>query len=95
VGRLFDRLTGVWERVRPALLKSKPVGTQIAIAALLPQLTQRKRKLFSKSYLKSQLFFRLNPYRQNLPPRSNDLDRQQQHVEVSEQNRTNWVGLRA
>ncbi len=53
--------------VRPALLQSKPVGTQIAIAAFTatadPQAQQTIQQVLE---LKQPQLFRLNPYRSNL-----------------------------
>lgn len=53
--------------VRPALLKSKPVGTQIAIAAFTATADPKQAQIIQQVLqLKQPVVFRLNPYRQNL-----------------------------
>jgi ATP-dependent DNA helicase RecQ len=87
--------------VRPALLKSKPMGTKIAIAAFTatadPETQQTIRKVLQ---LQQPQVFLISPYRQNLnlkvqmvwTPRG----RRQQFVNVyPSKTQTNWVSLRA
>ena len=53
--------------VRKALLKSKPVGTQIAIAAFTATADPKQAQIIQQVLqLKQPVVFRLNPYRQNL-----------------------------
>ena len=53
--------------VRPALLKSKPAGTKIAIAAFTATADPQAQKTIQQVLqLKQPTIFRLNPYRQNL-----------------------------
>ena len=53
--------------VRPALLKSKPAGTQIAIAAFTATAdSQAQQTIQQVLQLQQPTIFRINPYRQNL-----------------------------
>jgi len=53
--------------VRPALLKSKPAGTRIAIAAFTATADPKAQEIIQQVLqLKQPDVFRLNPYRQNL-----------------------------
>jgi ATP-dependent DNA helicase RecQ len=53
--------------VRPALLKSKPTGTQIAIAAFTATADSAQAQIIQQVLqLKQPVVFRQNPYRQNL-----------------------------
>jgi len=55
--------------VRPALLKSKPAGTKIAIAAFTATADPQAQKIIQDVLqLQQPVIFRLNPYRPNLNP---------------------------
>jgi len=65
-GEHFDRLTGVWGAVRPVLLKTKPSGTQIAIAAFTATADSAQANYSASLTTKTASCFPAKSYRQNL-----------------------------